>query len=250
MELLFPAGQTGRIPVAVIAGDGDGAPTGRLLEALWSPCGPGLGRTSPEGLHVDGRRIKSSDSANAAGARGLFLCPDVERAILEQSCARIRAEGLVVDRCDLAILADIGSSAVPGSRQAAELERAAQVLVEALGPEGTLVLDAGQSGSFPPAFAHAGKCTIVTSAGEPATRPTRLGSVQVRYVYRRGGKLVLRSEEQGEQFLPWPPSWLGREPEPAAGERALLQAVAGAWALGVPLEELRAGVAALPTAPA
>jgi cyanophycin synthetase len=239
LDLLFPDGQCGRIPVVVVATGGGQSLTGRLLEALLKKGRRRIGRTSAAGLYINGRRIKAGDCANAAGARSLFLCPDAELAILQQSCAGIRAEGLAVDRCELTILEDVCGA--PGSRESSEWGRAASVLIESLSPQGTLVIDAGQFESFPSAAALSGKRIILTSAA----RPAGLKAMDSHWVYRRGGEIVLGSARLGEQLLPLPPGWLRDEPWPAELGRAVLHAVAGAWALAVPLDELATGLAAL-----
>lgn len=248
LDLLFPDGQAGRIPVAVVAEADERSPTGRLLEALLRRRGPRIGRSAAAGLYVQGRRIKAGACANVAGARSLLLCPDVELAILQQSCAQIRAEGLAIDRCDLAILADLGADAAPGSSRFAERVRAAGVLSESLGSAGVLVIDAEQLASFPPASALPQARLILTAAAEPATALTAAGTSAGRWVYRRGDDIVLRSAGRDEQVLSLPPGLLRGEAGSAALGRALLQAVAGAWGLAVPIDELQAGLTALPEA--
>lgn len=112
LELLFPPGQTGRIPVVLVCSDTQ-SNVGRLLEESLSGLGRRVGRTSWDGIHVAGASLKAGAFANAAGARAVLMCPDVELAILEQSVDSIRSEGLAIDRCDVAILAglrDDGSS--------------------------------------------------------------------------------------------------------------------------------------------
>ena len=135
LDLLFPQEQTGRIPVVLICDDGERSSTGRMLELLLRGTGRRVGRASWDGVHVAGVCLKTGAYANAAGARAVLLCPDVELAILEQSWDTIRAEGLAVDRCDVVVLAG------PRRARSRDYGRVARVLGEAAGRDGTLIVD-------------------------------------------------------------------------------------------------------------
>lgn len=124
LELLFPPGQSGRIPVVLICDDYQSR-TGQLLEQSLSGLGRRIGRASWDGIHVGGARLKAGPFNNTAGARAVLMCPDVELAILEQSSESIRNEGLAVDRCDAAILAGLHDNGSP------ELESVVRLLRDA-----------------------------------------------------------------------------------------------------------------------
>ncbi|MCY2996408.1 MAG: cyanophycin synthetase [Planctomycetota bacterium] len=245
LEHLFPPGQSGRIPVAVVSGEGDNSRVARWLETLLRRPGQRIGRSSSEGLYVGGRRIKAGDAANLAGARGLLLCPDVDLAILEQAFDKIRTEGLEMDRCDVVILAGPDTGVVPGTIVPQEIARVAQVLIESLGPQGVLVVDVEQAALLAQAVSLPAQLIVVAPSPEFLAIHPLPAAASVRYVFGREGDIVLRSGALGEQVLVLDPQWFSHIPPATARGRDLLRAVAAAWAWLVPLDQLRARLAAL-----
>ncbi len=49
--------------------------TGRMVEQLLLDCGLRIGRSSHDGLHVQGVNLRKGSLANRAGARAVLLCP-------------------------------------------------------------------------------------------------------------------------------------------------------------------------------
>lgn len=276
VEHLYPPGENGRIPTLVIAGGGDREAVGRCLQDLLQGWGPRVGRTSGDGLHVAGQHIKTGDSANVLGARALLLCPDVDLAILEQSWDTIHAQGLCIDRCTVGVLTGLAgqTGGEPGAKQAPLLElptdeslvgsstsaasasqgccsgsstaaRDAAVLLDAIEPQGCLVIDAESLASLPDNAALPRRLVVVAAEAEPAPSDRRREATDRCDMAFRGHDIVLRVPSCAEQTLPLPPQL----PVPAAmspgARRALLHAVAAAWAVGVPWDKLRAKLAVL-----
>ena len=73
IESLFPAGQTGRIPLATIPGGGDNVACGRWLTHLLQGLGHRVGWASAAGLYLNDRRLKPGDQTHLAGGRALLL---------------------------------------------------------------------------------------------------------------------------------------------------------------------------------
>lgn len=241
VDLLYPAGETGRIPLAAMTGRGDNAACGRWLTRLLQASGQRVGWASSAGLYLNDRRLKSGDQANLAGGRALLLCPEVETAVLELSLESIRSEGLGWDRCDVAIVTRL---ARPASSDAAptdvepELMRAIRVLVEAITPSGALVALADDPAALALTAAHPGPVFLVAASAEhPAIAGARRPGCHG--VFLRGGDVVLAAGGGAEQRIPVDlPRVVESDDERAA--EPLLAAVAAAWAMQVPVETLRA----------
>jgi cyanophycin synthetase len=177
IESLFPDGRTGRIPVAVISGRGDRAGAGRWLAELVRRSGRGIGRASCEGLFLQQERLKPGDQANLAGSLAVLLCPEVDLAVLERELASIRHEGLGLDRVDVAILTRLGQDSESVD---AELEPAARVLVEAVVPNGVVVIEANDPAAAAITESFAG--TVVVSAGAGAAWGTPADAIAAHMI--------------------------------------------------------------------
>jgi cyanophycin synthetase len=241
VELLFPSGQTGRVPLAAITGRGDNAACGRWLTHLLQGTGQRVGWASSAGLYLDERRLKPGDQANLAGGRALLLCPEVEAAVLELSPDSIRSEGLGWDRCDVALVTRLGRTASSGADPTdveSEMTQAVRVLVDAITPSGAMVAVADDPAALALTAAHPGRVFLVAACAEhPAIAGTRRPGCHA--VFFRGGDVVLAAAGGAEQLIPVDVRRVAEaDDEPTA--EALLAAVAAAWALQVPVETLRA----------
>jgi cyanophycin synthetase len=109
VDHLFPAGEDGRIPVVAVTGTNGKTTTARLIAHLFAASGLKVGMTNTDGVHVDGRQIDSGDCSGPRSARNVLMHPDVEAAVLETARGGILREGLGFDRCQVAVVTNIGA---------------------------------------------------------------------------------------------------------------------------------------------
>jgi cyanophycin synthetase len=64
--------------------------------------------TTTDGVYVEGRRIDTGDCSGPKSARNVLLHPDVDAAVLETARGGVLREGLGFDRCDVAVVTNIG----------------------------------------------------------------------------------------------------------------------------------------------
>src|SRR5690606_1814221 len=107
-DMLFPPGETGRIPVVAVTGTNGKTTTVRLLAHLCAGTGGCVGMTNSDGVYVGGRRIDMGDCSGPRSARNVLLHPDVVLAVFEPARGGILREGLAFDRCDVAVVTNIG----------------------------------------------------------------------------------------------------------------------------------------------
>lgn len=110
VETLFPAGQTGRIPIVSVTGTNGKTTTTRLVATMLNRAGYRVGMTCTDGIFVGERLIDQGDCAGPQSARKVLMNPAVEAAVLECARGGILREGLGFDKCDVAIVTNIGSA--------------------------------------------------------------------------------------------------------------------------------------------
>ncbi len=250
VNMLFPEGQTGRIPIAAVTGVNGKTTTTRLLAHLLREAGFFVGMTCTDGTYLNGRRTDSRDCSGPRSARAVLLNPRVEAAVLETARGGILREGLGFEQCDVAVVTNVGNGDHLGLRGVAtprELAEVKRTVVEAVAPGGAAVLNAAD----PLVAAMAGHCpgSVVFFAVDPdiVVRARRSGSGSERHppgrsVFTRGGAIVLANNGQEEVLLP-----LEHVPCTHGGKvkfqvENVLAAVAAAWTLEVPLNAIRAGL--------
>ena len=86
VDMMFPAGEHGRIPLVAITGVNGKTTTTRLIAHIFRATGKTIGMTCSDGIYIDGRRIEAGDCSGPRSARAVLLNPKVEAAVLE--CAR------------------------------------------------------------------------------------------------------------------------------------------------------------------
>jgi cyanophycin synthetase len=64
--------------------------------------------TTTDGVYIEGRRIDTGDCSGPKSARNVLLHPDVDAAVLETARGGVLREGLGFDRCDVAVVTNIG----------------------------------------------------------------------------------------------------------------------------------------------
>jgi cyanophycin synthetase len=242
---LYPEGQPGRIPIAAVSGVNGKTITTRLLSHLLRRAGQIVGMTCTDGTYIDGRRIETRNCNGSQSARAVLLNPQVETAVLETARSSILREGLGFDQCDVAVVTNIREAnqvSLRGNETAENLARVDRVVVQAVAPTGSAVLNADD----PLTVAMAGHCRgSVTYFARAADHPVvaahrRTGG---RAVFVRNGLIVLAEGAREEELTS-----LARVPVTHQGRVAfqvenVLAAVAAAWSLRLPLDTIRAGLA-------
>jgi cyanophycin synthetase len=230
IESLFPDGQSGRIPLAMISGCGDRTGAGRWLAALWRQSRAGVGRASSEGLFFGCEQAKMGDQANLAGSLATLLCPEVDVAVLERDLASIRHQGLGLDRVNLLILTRLA----PDSD--AELERAARVLIAAVDPKGVVVVEANDTLAAAITQSFAGTVVVVSDAPLPVVGQ---GLARATVCPRDTQVVVVTPDAEHTVVLN---QGVIAQTTASGHFGGLLAAVGAVWAMGVPVEAIAARI--------
>ena len=123
---MFEDGDDGRIPVVAVTGTNGKTTTVRLIAHLLTAGGLRTGMTNTDGVYIEGRRIDSGDCSGPRSARNVLMHPDVDAAVFETARGGLLREGLAFDRCQVAVVTNIGSGdhlSVRGIESPQELAR-------------------------------------------------------------------------------------------------------------------------------
>ncbi|MFA5490061.1 MAG: cyanophycin synthetase [Candidimonas sp.] len=145
VDMLFAQEETGRIPVVAVAGTNGKTTTVRLIAHLIACMGWRVGMTNSDGVYIGGQRIDTGDCSGPRSARNVLLHPEVDAAVFETARGGILREGLGFDRCDVAVVTNIGAGDHLGLSYISTVEDLAivkRVIVENVAPNGMAVLNA------------------------------------------------------------------------------------------------------------
>jgi len=145
ISTLFKNGQTGRIPVVAVTGTNGKTTTVRLISHLLKARGLRVGMTNTDGVYVDGQCIDTGDCSGPKSARSVLLHPDVDAAVLETARGGVLREGLAFDRCDVAVVTNVGSGDHLGLNYITTVQDLAvlkRVIVQNVSRQGVAVLNA------------------------------------------------------------------------------------------------------------
>jgi cyanophycin synthetase len=244
VELLFPGGESGRIPLVAVTGVNGKTTTTRLIAHLASQTGKRVGYTCTDGIYLDNRRIDTGDCSGPQSAQNVLLNPQVELAVLETARGGILRAGLGFDRCDVAVVTNIGEGDHLGLADIDTTEKLARVkrtLVEATHSHGTAVLNAADALVVEMAEYAPGSVLFFAKCPDNAVLAQHRAKGG-RAVTIRDGEIVLC---EGDREVPLMP--IGRVPLAHGGRvpfqvENVLAAVGACWNLGLPREVLRAGL--------
>jgi cyanophycin synthetase len=234
-SLLYPEGETGRVPIVAITGVNGKTTTTRLIAEIIRHTGKTVGMTCTDGIRVGDRWIDQGDCSGPQSARMVLVNPRVEAAVLETARGGILREGLGFDRCDVAVVTNIGEGDHLGLAEIHTLEKLAQVkrtIVDAVSPSGAAVLNAAD----PLVAGMASKCpgSVVFFARDPqnpalATHRARGG----RGVFVKNDAVVLAEGEHETVLISLAQVALTHGGRIDFQVENVLAASAAAWSLGV-----------------
>ncbi len=242
---LFGPSQTGRVPLVAVSGTNGKTLVTELIAEMLRASGSTVGQASSEGLRVGSRALASGDRTNADSMRRALMNPYADALVFEVSEPNVISEGLLFDRCQVAVVTNVGSFDHLGQKYADEvlLGKAVRAPVDIVLPTGFAVLNADDPAALEMSQFCKGKVVLFArSLASPGV--TEHLELAGRALVRYGEQLVLCQGKQREVILEL--AWLTC-PElglPGFLVDDLLAAVAAAIALDLSAEQIRQGLTA------
>ena len=241
IDMMFPDNQNGRIPLVAVTGVNGKTTTTRFITHIIRSTGRHVGMTCTDGIYIDGRRIDTGDCSGPQSAQMVLTNPTVDAAVLETARGGILRAGLGFDRCDVAVVTNIGEGDHLGISDVETLEKLAQVkrcIVDVVLPTGFAVLKADDPHTAAMApHCKGGVIFFAQRHDDPVIVAHRAAGGRATYV--RQGFIIFA---EGEVEIPLAP--VNRVPLTHGGrigfqiENALASAAA-AWGLGIPRDLIR-----------
>lgn len=243
IDEMFGRSDDGRIPVVAVTGTNGKTTTVRLIAHLLTHSGLRVGMTNTDGVYVRGRRIDSGDCSGPRSARNVLLHPEVDAAVFETARGGVLREGLAFDRCQVAVVTNIGSGDHLGLNYITTVEDLAvlkRVIVQNVAPTGFAVLNAAD----PIVAAMADNCpgSVIYFGGDrhhPVMATQRAQGR--RLVYLEDGAVVAAEGKRVHRIalhdIP-----LTRNGSIGFQVENVMASVAAAWAVGIKWEAIGAGL--------
>jgi cyanophycin synthetase len=240
---LFAPGDDGRVPLVAVSGTNGKTTTVRMVAHLLSCLGRTVGMACSDGVYIGGERIDSGDCSGPRSARNVLSHPDVEAAVLETARGGILREGLGFDRCDVAVVTNVGTGDHLGLAYIDTVEDLAvvkRVIVQAVAPHGTAVLNAEDP--LVARMADACRGSVLFFASDPENPVLAAHKAKGGRVVYREGDFIVAACGTDRVRMPLegiPLTHGGRIPFQVENTMAALGA---GWALGLPWDALRTGL--------
>lgn len=246
IDMLFPANEETRIPIAAITGTNGKTTTSRMLGHIMKTSGKTVGMTSTDGVYVDGKLSVKGDMTGPKSAQIVLRDPMVDFAVMETARGGLVRSGLGYQRSNVAACLNVSADhlGLGGINTVEELAVVKRVVVESA--TDTAVLNADDINCLKMAdYAGADQIFYVT---------TNPGHGLVKEHIKAGGKaIVLEKGMSGDMLtiydngLHIPVLWSHLIPATFEGKAIFnvqnaMFAAAMAYSFGVDLDNIRHGL--------
>ena len=241
---LFGNGDDGRIPVVAVTGTNGKTTTARLIAHLLASSALRVGMTNTDGVYVNGHQIDSGDCSGPKSARNVLMHPDVDAAVFETARGGMLREGLGFDRCQVAVVTNIGAGDHLGLNYITTVEDLAvlkRVIVQNVATTGYAVLNAAD----PIVQAMASICpgNVIFFAADhhhPAMATQRAHGKRTVYI---DDGAVVAAEGSWRERMALSDIPITRNGTIGFQVENVMAAVAAAWGVGLNWDTVRRGLA-------
>ena len=109
IDMLFPLGSTGRIPIIAITGTNGKTTTTRITAHIAKSAGYKVGYTTSDGVYIQNQMMMKGDCTGPVSAHFVLKDPTVDFAVLECARGGLLKNGLAFQKCDIAIVTNISA---------------------------------------------------------------------------------------------------------------------------------------------
>ncbi|WP_299824611.1 cyanophycin synthetase [uncultured Pontibacter sp.] len=144
IDMLFPRGTPGRIPIIAVTGTNGKTTTTRLIAHMVKGKGYQVGYTTTDGIYIQDKLLEKGDTTGSYSAEFVLKDPTVNFAVLECARGGLLRSGLGFQQCDIGIVTNVSSDHL-GMKDIDTLEELAQlksVIPKSVSKDGYAILNA------------------------------------------------------------------------------------------------------------
>ncbi|MBS1738183.1 MAG: cyanophycin synthetase [Bacteroidetes bacterium] len=144
IDMLFPKGTTGRVPIIAITGTNGKTTTSRLTAHICKTAGHKVGFTTSDGVYIQNQMMMRGDCTGPRSAEFVLKDPTIDFAVLECARGGILKNGLAFQKCDVAVVTNISADHIGlgGIESVEQMAKVKAVLPETVVRNGYAILNA------------------------------------------------------------------------------------------------------------
>src|SRR6266498_2486464 len=144
IDMLFPRGSAGRIPIIAITGTNGKTTTSRITSHIAKSAGKKVGYTTSDGVYIQNQLMMKGDCTGPVSSQFVLKDPTVDFAVLECARGGILKSGLAFQNCDVAIVTNVAADHIGlgGITSVEQMAKVKSVVPETVFPHGYAVLNA------------------------------------------------------------------------------------------------------------
>ncbi len=144
VDMLFPRGSAGRIPIIAITGTNGKTTTTRITAHIAKTAGKKVGYTTSDGVYIQNQLMMKGDCTGPISSQFVLKDPTVDFAVLECARGGILKNGLAFQNCDVAIVTNVAADhmGLSGINTIEQMAKVKAVVPETVFPYGYAVLNA------------------------------------------------------------------------------------------------------------
>ncbi|MDX2048329.1 MAG: cyanophycin synthetase [Chitinophagaceae bacterium] len=144
VDMLFPKGSAGRIPIIAITGTNGKTTTTRLTAHIAKSAGKKVGYTTSDGVYIQNQLMMKGDCTGPVSSQFVLKDPTVDFAVLECARGGILKSGLAFQNCEVAVVTNVAADHIGlgGINTVEQMAKVKAVVPETVFPHGFAVLNA------------------------------------------------------------------------------------------------------------
>lgn len=144
VDMLFPKGSIGRIPIIAITGTNGKTTTTRLTAHIAKSANKKVGYTTSDGVYIQNQLMMKGDCTGPVSSAFVLKDPTVDFAVLECARGGILKSGLAFQHCDVAIVTNVAADhmGLAGINTLEQMAKVKSVVPETVFPHGYAILNA------------------------------------------------------------------------------------------------------------
>ena len=144
VDMLFPKGHPGTIPIIAVTGTNGKTTTTRLTAHIAKTAGYKVGYTTSDGVYIQNQMMMKGDCTGPLSSQFVLKDPTIDFAVLECARGGILKSGLAFQHCDVAIVTNISADHIGlgGISSMEQMAKVKAVVPETVFKHGYAILNA------------------------------------------------------------------------------------------------------------